>query len=142
MTITEKVSYLRGLAQGLELDESQKEVKLISAIINVLDDMALTFSDLEEGFNNVSDQLDAVDEDLYNLEEDVYNCNDEDPDDELYCEVTCPTCNETVCLSEDMVLKGEINCPNCGEKLEFDFDDVCFDDCDCGCDCSHDTNNK
>lgn len=140
MTITEKVSYLRGLAQGLELDEKQKETKLISAIIDLLDDMALTICDLEEGFNNVSDQLDAVDEDLYNLEEDVYNCNDEDLDNELYCEVTCPKCNETVCLSEDMVLKGEIDCPNCGEKLEFDLDDICLDDCDC--DCSHISNNE
>lgn len=133
MTITEKVSYVRGLAKGLELDENQKEVKLIASIIDLLDDMALTISDLEEGFNNVSDQLDAVDEDLYNLEEDVYNCDNKDLNDELFCEVTCPKCNETICLSEDILLKGEIDCPNCGETLEFDFDDICSEDCDCGC---------
>lgn len=133
MTITEKVSYVRGLAKGLELDENQKEVKLIASIIDLLDDIALTISDLEEGFNNVSDQLDAVDEDLYNLEEDVYNCDNKDLNDELFCEVTCPKCNETICLSEDILLKGEIDCPNCGETLEFDFDDICSEDCDCGC---------
>lgn len=133
MTITEKVSYVRGLAKGLELDENQKEVKLIASIIDLLDDMALTISDLEEGFNNVSDQLDAVDEDLYNLEEDVYNCDNKDLNDELFCEVTCPKCNETICLSEDILLKGEIDCPNCGETLEFDFDDICSENCDCGC---------
>ena len=133
MTITEKVSYIRGLAEGLELDENRKEVKLIESIIDLLDDMALTISDLEEGFNNVNDQLDAVDEDLYNLEEDIYNFDNKDLNDELFCEVTCPKCNETICLSENMVLKGKIDCPNCGEDLELDFDDICNENCDCGC---------
>ena len=34
MTITEKVSYLKGLAEGLEHDPSVKEVKLLNAIID------------------------------------------------------------------------------------------------------------
>ncbi len=132
MTITEKVSFIRGLARGLDLDEDQKEVKLISAIIDVLDDIALAVSDLEEGYNDVSDQLDAVDEDLYSLEQDFYEEDEEEEDDEddLFYEVTCPTCNETVCLSEDVLLKGEMDCPNCGETLEFDFDDVYSDEHD------------
>ena len=132
MTITEKVSYIKGLAEGLELDENKKEIKLISEIINVLDDIALTVTDLEEGFNDVSDQLDAVDENLYELQEDFYNPNLEN---ELSCEVTCPTCNNKISLSQDMIIKGETNCPNCGEKLEFDFDDICFNDCECNSSC-------
>lgn len=134
MTITEKSAYIRGLLEGLELDESSKEVKVIKAIVDLLDDMALTVSDLEEGYNDLEDQLDAVDEDLCSLEEDFYGDEDEDDEDEddLFYEVTCPTCNETICLSEDVLLKGEIDCPNCGESLEFDFDDLCCDD-DCGC---------
>ena len=34
MTITEKAAYLRGLAEGLELDASQKEVKVINAMLD------------------------------------------------------------------------------------------------------------
>ena len=40
MEISEKVAYLKGLAEGLKLDEETKEGKLIAAIIDVLDAMA------------------------------------------------------------------------------------------------------
>ena len=41
MEITEKVAYLKGLAEGMELDTGKKEGKLLSAIIDVLEDIAL-----------------------------------------------------------------------------------------------------
>lgn len=134
MTITEKSAYIRGLLEGLELDQNSKEVKVINAIVDLLDDMALTVSDLEEGYNDLEDQLDAVDEDLCSLEEDFYDEDAEEEDeDDLFYEVTCPTCKETICLSEDVLLKGEIDCPNCGESLEFDFDGICCDNDECDC---------
>ena len=40
MSNLEKVSYIRGLAEGLELDGSKKEVKVLNAVIDLLDDMA------------------------------------------------------------------------------------------------------
>ena len=40
MTISEKVAYLKGLADGLDLDqETSKEGKLIAKIIDVLEDV-------------------------------------------------------------------------------------------------------
>ena len=138
MTITERAAYLKGLMEGLELDAEKKEVKVLNAIVEMLDDMSLTVADLEDGYSELSDQLDAVDEDLYSLEEDFYEEDDDyDEDDDVFYEVTCPTCQKTICLSEDVLLKGEIECPECGESLEFDLDDCdccCDDDCDCGCD--------
>ena len=50
-------------------------------------------------------------------------------DDELY-EVTCPSCGDTVYLTEEMVDEGSIECPGCGENLEFDFDEDLIE-CDC-----------
>lgn len=47
----------------------------------------------------------------------------EDDDDEFYYEVTCPNCQETICLSEDIIEEGQIDCPNCGECLEFDINE-------------------
>ena len=41
MTVTEKVSYLKGLAEGLGIDENEKNGKVIKAIIDVLDDLGL-----------------------------------------------------------------------------------------------------
>ncbi|NLG93404.1 MAG: hypothetical protein GX485_07620 [Clostridiales bacterium] len=135
MTNKEKVSYIRGLAEGLELDESKKEVKVINAIIDLLDDMALSIAEMQESFDDMTDQLDAVDEDLGALEDDFYgDGDDEDDDGECYYEVTCPNCHETICLSEDIVEDGQMDCPNCGESLEFDLDE---DGCECGCDSDH-----
>ena len=59
---------IKGLVEGLELNADEKEVKVINAIIGLLDDMALTVSDLEESMNDMGNQLDEVDEDLYYLE--------------------------------------------------------------------------
>lgn len=143
MTITEKVAYLKGLAEGLALDESKPEAKLISAMIDVLDDIALTVSDLEDGMDLISEQLDAVDEDLDELEGFVYEdlddccCDDccDDEDEEEYYDVECPSCGEVICVDGDILEEGSINCPKCNELLEFEIDydcdcDDCCDDCD------------
>ena len=66
------------------------------------------------------------------------DCCDDDCDcDDIYYEVTCPTCGEVINLQEDVLLCGETSCPKCGEALEFDFSDI-MDDCGCGCGCDHD----
>ena len=135
MTNTEKVAYIRGLAEGLELDDSKKEVKVLNAIIDLLDDLAMSLADLEDGYSDMADQLDAVDEDLGSLEDDFYGDDEDDEDDEdtCYYEVTCPNCHEAICLSEDIIEDGQMDCPNCGETLEFDIDECDDDGCDCGC---------
>lgn len=135
MTNTEKVAYIRGLAEGLELDDSKKEVKVLNAIIDLLDDLAMSLADMEDGYSDMADQLDAVDEDLGSLEDDFYGDDEDDEDDEdtCYYEVTCPNCHETICLSEDIIEDGQMDCPNCGETLEFDIDECDDDGCDCGC---------
>lgn len=63
MTNLERVAYIRGLAEGLELDTDKKEVKVLDAMLTLLEDMALSISDLEEAYEDMADQLDAVDED-------------------------------------------------------------------------------
>jgi hypothetical protein len=142
MSMNESVAYLKGLAEGLEIDSSKKEGKLLLAIIDVLDEMAGSVNDLEETCDELDEMVDILDQDLGSLEEDFYDLDDEDDDDEedeedlddLY-EVTCPSCGDVIYLTEDMLLEGDMDCPNCGQKLEFDLDGCCDDeDCDC---CGH-----
>ena len=119
MNITEKVAYLKGLMEGLKLDEKDDTVKVIKAVIDVLDDMAITVADLDDEVELIGAQLDEVDDDLASLEDDFYGDYDEDEDygEEMF-EVVCPACGETVYF-EDSAL---VVCPACGEKLEFDFE--------------------
>lgn len=132
MDICEKISYIKGLAEGLDLDVKTKEGKILSAIIDLLGDMTEEICEIEESLDEMTEQLDAVDEDLSSLEDVVYEdeCDGDCDccDDEVY-EIECPNCHDTIYLDEDMLCEDGMECPNCGTPLEFDFD--C--DCDCGC---------
>ena len=130
MEITEKVAYLKGLAEGMELDTDKKEGKLLAAIIDVLDDIALELQDIEDEQAELSEGLDAVSDDLEDVEDVVFEDWDEDDDeyeedeldeDEDCYATTCPTCEETIYFDESVLADGEVICPNCGEKLEFDL---------------------
>ena len=46
MTLTEKAAYIKGLMDASELDKTSKEGKILAAVVDLLDDMALTVSDL------------------------------------------------------------------------------------------------
>lgn len=134
MTVTEKAAYLKGLAEMAHFDGDTDEVKIIKALVDTIDEMALSIADLEDEVAMLTEQVDAVDEDLGDLEEYVYDdeCDDDDECDGCdgdYYEVECPACGEKICLEESMLDEDSIECPNCGETLEFDFDD----ECDCGC---------
>ena len=127
MEISEKVAYLKGLAEGLALDTETKEGKLIAAIIDVLDEMSIRFEDIDDNLVDLEDGLDAVSDDLSEVEEALYEIDDDDEeldDDAEYFETTCPVCQEEIVFDEGTLDSGEIRCPNCGEKLEFDLSDL------------------
>ncbi|MBE6767732.1 MAG: hypothetical protein E7549_02330 [Ruminococcaceae bacterium] len=135
-TITEKVAYLKGLVEGMDIDQSTKEGKVLTAVMDVLSDLATTLEDLEDYTAELTEQVDAIDEDLDLLESDYYEeweedddycdgcCDDCDEDcgDEFY-DVTCPSCDTTFCVDEETLLEGGIECPNCGENLEFEIEE-------------------
>ena len=79
MTISEKVAYLKGLAEGLNLDvEKSKEGKLISVIIDILEEVGMSIEDLEENATAMGEEIDAISDDLSDVEEIVYEDDDED----------------------------------------------------------------
>lgn len=133
MEITEKVAYLKGLAEGMELDTDKKIGKLLAAIIDTLDDIALELEDIKDEQTELADGLDAVSDDLEDVENVVFD-EDEDEDDDYYYDdldedeecyaTTCPTCEETIYFDESVLADGEVICPNCGERLEFDLESL------------------
>ena len=134
MEIMEKVAYLKGLAEGMELDTEKKEGKLLAAIIDLLEDIALELEDLWDGEEELYEGLDAVSDDLEDVEDLIFE-EDEDEDEEEYDEedfdddedcyaTTCPTCEEEIFFDESILEEGEVVCPNCGERLEFDLESI------------------
>ncbi|MBR2831635.1 MAG: hypothetical protein IKE57_01770 [Oscillospiraceae bacterium] len=127
MTVSEKVAYLKGLAEGMGIDENAKEGKILKTVIDILEDVALEIEDLNDGLDIVSEDLSDVEELLFDEDEDDGCCSDDcccgDEDEDYEFEVECPSCGETIVLCESDLDLGEITCPSCGEKLEFEFDE-------------------
>ncbi len=114
--IKERVAYLQGLTQGLNVNNQSAEGKLLINIIDVLDDMAEEFNNIQMVQEDLETYVESMDEDLTDLEEEVY----EDVDSEELVEVQCPSCHETVSfdarlLEEDDDL--EVSCPHCGDTV-------------------------
>lgn len=136
MTIAEKVSYIKGLAEGMKLDESTNEGKVINAILDVLGDIALNIEDIDADLEDLTDVVTDLEEGVSELEDEVYgeddcDCDDCCCEDDMY-EITCPNCGNTITTDFDVISSGSIECPNCGEALEFDLSAL-EDECDCGC---------
>lgn len=117
----EKVAYLRGVADGMELGED-KYAKLFRLIIETLDDMADTLDeneeaiiDMDECIDDMCDELSDIDECLDALlDDDDYD--DEDDDD--FIELECPHCGETVYFDQSMLEGDEpLICPCCNEPV-------------------------
>ena len=133
MEITEKVAYLKGLMEGMKIDTETNEGKILSAMVDILEDIGLELEDPWNAQGELEDGLDVVSDDLEDIENIVYDEDDEDEsfDDEYYEDdaeddedcyaTTCPTCEETIYFDESVLEDGEVICPNCGEKLEFDM---------------------
>ena len=136
MNINKESAYLRGLLEGYELDESKKEIKLITKMLELIDEMADHITALEadnaelrEYVEELDHDLGEVEEDLYvtDADEDEYYDDDEDEEDEGYYEIECPSCGEIVCF-DDSLEADELTCPACGEKIT-DIE-LCDGDCE------------
>ena len=133
MGISEKIAYLKGLMEGMNVDTESNEGKLFAAVVDVLDEIALEVEDLTDEVMELGDGLDVISDDLSDVEDIVYDEWDDDDDDdeddeddeeeECYA-TTCPECEEEIFFDDTMLGDGEIICPNCGAKLEFDLSDL------------------
>ena len=138
MTLTERAAYIKGLAEGLGVDESSKEGKLIRALIDLSAEMAEVIAEQAEDIEMLNDYIEEIDEDLGDVEEYLYDededyddfdecdgdcsCCDADcelagEDDEDFFEVECPSCGEIICF-DGSIDPEELACPACGEKFE------------------------
>ena len=120
MTISEKVAYLKGLAEGLDLYTTKsKEGKLISVMIGIMEELAMSVEDLEQNALNLGEEIDVLSDDLADVEEVVYD-EDEDYDDDWF-EVECPSCGADIVVDEDALSEGEVECPSCGTRYAMEL---------------------
>ena len=135
MNVSEKAAYIKGLIDGMSIDTSKDEGKVLAAMANLLEDLALSIQDLEDETATLNEYIEEIDEDLGDVEEYVYDeddcdcdccCDDDDCDccDDDCLEVECPACENTVCIGFDEIDdNGEAECPCCGAILEFEIEE-------------------
>ena len=160
MKLTEKIAYMKGLLDGMELDSSTKEGKAILQMAEVMEEMGVYIDDLQSQVDELTELCDLLDQDLGDVETDLY-CDEDDDDDDYSSDsdddsdedfrigqvlpadyddfsyddddedyddvqyvVNCPSCDETVNLSERQLEEGSMVCPHCGELLEFNYDNI------------------
>ena len=153
MTIKEKVAYLEGLAEGMDID-STEQGKMFAAIIDTLSDIAEELEELNENALDIGEELDAISDDLAEVEEflldDDYDVDDDDfdfdfdddddDDDEYGCDicggsgvefsidVNCPECNAEIELNDEDIANETVTCPECNKVIELEIDEVDVDD--------------
>ena len=81
--LLQKVSYLKGLADGLGIEDTTNEGKLLLHIVDTLEEFADVLDETIENQMELEEYVDFIDEDLADLEDDIYGMEDEfDFDDE------------------------------------------------------------
>ena len=130
MTISEKVAYLKGLAEGLNFDtDKSKEGKLINVMIGILEEIGLALEDLEENSLALGEEIDVLSDDLADVEavvfdeDEDYEDEDEEEFDDDWFEVECPNCDEVLVVDEEALAEGHIKCPNCDTEYSLDLTD-------------------
>ena len=141
MTASEKTAFLKGLAEGLDINRDSSEGKLLLAMIDVLGELAKDIEDLEANQAMLADTVDDIADDMAYLEDMCSGFADEDdePDDlddacggdcsacsgcsgDVGYEVICPECSNSVTVYDEDIAFGSMACPFCAAEIEFDLD--------------------
>lgn len=138
MTLSEKVAYLKGVAEGLKFDPEQSpEGKLISIMMDILEHIALNAEENDDSIQALADQLDDVSDSLAMVEDYVYSeefppLEDEDDEDDAeealealeedgFFELECPNCGDSLVVDKDVLDCGSVVCPGCGQEFEIEL---------------------
>lgn len=127
--LSDRISYLQGLAEGMKLNVEKDSNRLILDILNVLGDVSEAIDGLEEAHAELSDYVDSIDEDLADLESELYDDEDEevfeggeeeeesDEENEVIS-YECPHCGHEVQINASEVdFDEDAKCPSCGKEL-------------------------
>ncbi|MBO7682881.1 MAG: hypothetical protein J6T17_09060, partial [Clostridia bacterium] len=68
MKLSEKVAYLKGLEEGLDLDAANAENKLLKGIIETFDEIVAAIDQNATDLKEMTDRVDEIDMDLGDLE--------------------------------------------------------------------------
>ncbi|MEF9952608.1 MAG: hypothetical protein RR840_00010 [Clostridium sp.] len=140
--LIKKAAYLKGLCDGLEISEGTKEGKVLVAIVDMLEEMALDMREINESYDELDSYVESIDEALLEVEEVLFEdeddecgcgcgCDCDDVDEDGYVDIECPNCGDKIYIDEGMFEdEEELACPNCDEPINYESS---CGGCDCNC---------
>jgi len=130
-SLANRIAYLRGLAEGMDISEKSSEGKIILELIDIIDDVTAQFHELETRVEEAEDYVEALDEDLEDIElylfdddeqlyETVRDCDDDEQDE--YATYYDLDDDEDAYVYEGagddhLETTYEFSCPNCHEMI-------------------------
>ena len=150
MSISKRITYLKGMAEGLGLGNGTKEERVLQLMIGILEEMSDEIEALSANVLVLDDDVSSILDDVLELENALTDDFDEEPPlfapqlshtvntqanqaapqvskvdvhaPQFYV-VNCPRCDDEITLDEDVLGFGHVDCPTCNERLEFDLED-------------------
>ena len=121
MSVTEKLGYLRGLADGLQLDGTtgSREERLIAALIAAVEELADQVSENEEHGKSLAAQIEDLSESLDAVSSLVLDGLEDE--EQVEYELSCPNCDKPLVIGAEDLSTGEITCPHCAQRFEIDL---------------------
>jgi len=139
--LEKRISYLRGLSDGIDLEENGRDGQILSEVVQLLDDMVGEIRALHARVEEAEEYTEAIDEDLSDLEwllyddEDLYEDVDDDDaveyefdddDEDEYDEYYDLDDDEDAYVfhpysadDDDFDTSYEFECPSCQEVIFF-----------------------
>lgn len=118
--LTDRASYLKGLAEGMKLNPEKDSHKLLMELIELTGEMAAELETLTEAHDELNDYVESIDDDLADLEDTLFGDDEADEDDMPF------DGDEDDELDADTLISYA--CPHCGHELQFRAADVDFDE--------------
>ena len=152
MSVSKRITYLKGMAEGLGLGNGTKEERVLQLMIDILEEMSDEIEALSANVLVLDDDVSNILDDVLELESALTDDPDDDEEPPLFAPqlscatntqanpptpqvskvdvqppqfyvLNCPRCNDEITLDEDVLSFGHVDCPTCSERLEFDLDD-------------------
>lgn len=138
--INDRVSYLKGLAEGMKLSEDTNEGKLLHKMLEVLGEMADEMEALRKDYDELDEYVESIDDDLADMEETLFgdedeegcghcgHCGGDDEDDEDEDDDDDDEDEEDDDEDEDDDEVVSYTCPHCGNEVTFEINGFDFEE--------------
>lgn len=118
--LTDRISYLKGMAAGMKLNMDKDANKLMLEMLTVMGEMAEEMEDMADRHNDLNEYVESIDDDLADLEETLFG-----DEEDLEADEDEEADEDDAEDDDDLILYA---CPHCGHEIEFHASDVDFDE--------------